>query len=129
MLVILTGIMESFPTSRNLLLAIMDWSFGIHLVSFHSHTVSGQNQCVILVLAKVLSVLSYYFKVWNIMVLVHYFAESNQWFVLGLETLSLRVQRHLDNSLALAEWLDAREDITWVQYPGLKKHPSHEIAK
>ncbi|KAI8884626.1 O-acetylhomoserine ami [Backusella circina FSU 941] len=47
----------------------------------------------------------------------------------GLETLSLRVQRHLDNSLALAEWLDARDDVAWVSYPGLKKHPSHELAK
>lgn len=48
---------------------------------------------------------------------------------IGLETLSLRVQRHLDNTLALAEWLDAREDISWVSYPGLKIHPSHENAK
>ncbi|KAI8639447.1 Cys/Met metabolism PLP-dependent enzyme-domain-containing protein [Parasitella parasitica] len=47
----------------------------------------------------------------------------------GLETLSLRVQRHLDNSLALAEWLDARDDVAWVSYPGLKSHPSHEDAK
>jgi len=47
----------------------------------------------------------------------------------GLETLSLRVQRHLDNTLALAQWLDAREDVSWVSYPGLKHHPSHENAK
>lgn len=47
----------------------------------------------------------------------------------GLETLSLRVQRHLDNTLALAEWLDAREDVAWVSYPGLMNHPSHELAK
>ncbi|KAG2212455.1 hypothetical protein INT46_007992 [Mucor plumbeus] len=50
-------------------------------------------------------------------------------FIQGLETLSLRVQRHLDNALALAEWLDARKDISWVSYPGLKNHPSHENAK
>ncbi|CEP18125.1 hypothetical protein [Parasitella parasitica] len=47
----------------------------------------------------------------------------------GLETLSLRVQRHLDNSLALAEWLVARDDVSWVSYPGLPDHPSHERAK
>ncbi len=46
----------------------------------------------------------------------------------GLETLSLRVQRHADNALELAEWLDARDDIAWVNYPGLAAHRSHEIA-
>lgn len=43
--------------------------------------------------------------------------------------MSLRVQRHLDNALALAEWLDSREDVSWVSYPGLKNHSSHENAK
>ncbi|KAG2197284.1 hypothetical protein INT47_010990 [Mucor saturninus] len=47
----------------------------------------------------------------------------------GLETLSLRVQRHLDNALELAVWLSSREHVTWVSYPGLKNHPSHELAK
>ncbi|KAG2205098.1 hypothetical protein INT47_002192 [Mucor saturninus] len=47
----------------------------------------------------------------------------------GLETLSLRVQRHLDNTLELARWLQAREDVAWVLYPGLEEHPSHEMAK
>lgn len=47
----------------------------------------------------------------------------------GLETLSLRVQRHNENALALAEWLQARDDVAWVSYPGLKDHPSHELAK
>ncbi len=46
----------------------------------------------------------------------------------GLETLSLRVQRHVDNSLELARWLDARDDVAWVSYPGLEGHPSHELA-
>lgn len=50
-------------------------------------------------------------------------------FLSGLETLSLRVQRHLDNTLELAEWLAARDDVAWVSYPGLKNHPSHELAK
>lgn len=47
----------------------------------------------------------------------------------GLETLSLRVQRHLDNTLELAKWLKERDDVAWVGYPGLEDHPSHEMAK
>lgn len=47
----------------------------------------------------------------------------------GLETLSLRVQRHVDNALDLAEWLEARPDVSWVNYPGLASHRSHDIAK
>ncbi len=46
----------------------------------------------------------------------------------GLETLSLRVQRHVDNALDLARWLDARDDVAWVSYPGLEQHPSHDLA-
>ncbi len=46
----------------------------------------------------------------------------------GLETLSLRVQRHVDNALDLAHWLDSRDDVDWVSYPGLESHPSHELA-
>jgi len=47
----------------------------------------------------------------------------------GLETLSLRVQRHCDNALALAQWLEKHPKVAWVQYPGLASHPSHAIAK
>ncbi|KAI9027575.1 Cys/Met metabolism PLP-dependent enzyme-domain-containing protein [Phycomyces nitens] len=47
----------------------------------------------------------------------------------GLETLSLRVQRHVDNALELARWLQARDDINWVSYPGLENHAYHTIAK
>ncbi|MEZ5176432.1 MAG: O-acetylhomoserine aminocarboxypropyltransferase/cysteine synthase [Acidimicrobiia bacterium] len=47
----------------------------------------------------------------------------------GVETLSLRVQRHADNSLALARWLTERPEVSWVNYPGLEDHPYHEIAK
>ncbi len=47
----------------------------------------------------------------------------------GLETLSLRVQRHVDNALELARWLEARDDVAWVSYPGLEDHPSHALAK
>ncbi len=46
----------------------------------------------------------------------------------GLETLSLRVQRHVDNALELAHWLDDHEQVAWVSYPGLPSHPSHEVA-
>ena len=47
----------------------------------------------------------------------------------GLETLSLRVQRHVDNALALAQWLQKHEAVDWVSYPGLPSHPAHEQAK
>lgn len=47
----------------------------------------------------------------------------------GLETLSLRVQRHVDNALAIAQYLEAHPRVSWVSYPGLKSHPSHELAK
>jgi O-acetylhomoserine/O-acetylserine sulfhydrylase-like pyridoxal-dependent enzyme len=47
----------------------------------------------------------------------------------GLETLSLRVQRHVDNALAIARWLDSNPAVSWVSYPGLEKHPSHALAK
>ncbi|KAJ3166867.1 Homocysteine synthase [Geranomyces variabilis] len=47
----------------------------------------------------------------------------------GLETLSLRAQRHCDNAQALAEWLLTRPDVEWVSYAGLPTHPSHALAK
>jgi O-acetylhomoserine/O-acetylserine sulfhydrylase-like pyridoxal-dependent enzyme len=47
----------------------------------------------------------------------------------GLETLSLRVQRHVDNALALAQWLESRDEVAWVSYPGLPSHPYHASAK
>lgn len=47
----------------------------------------------------------------------------------GLETLSLRLDRHVENALALARWLDNHEAVEWVSYPGLSSHPSHETAK
>jgi len=53
----------------------------------------------------------------------------NSWlFIQGLETLSLRVQRHVDNALALAQWLETQPQVAWVNYPGLPSHPSHELA-
>ena len=47
----------------------------------------------------------------------------------GLETLSLRVQRHVDNTLALAKWLEGHEDVKSVSYPGLESSPYHSNAK
>ncbi|MCB9640099.1 MAG: PLP-dependent transferase [Myxococcales bacterium] len=49
--------------------------------------------------------------------------------LMGIETLSLRAERHTDNTQALAEWLHAHDDVEWVNYPGLPGHPSHERAK
>jgi len=47
----------------------------------------------------------------------------------GLETLSLRVQRTVDNALELAQWLEAREEVTWVNYPGLESSPYYSLAQ
>ena len=52
-----------------------------------------------------------------------------QQLILGLETLSLRCERHASNTLALARWLEKNENVTWVSYPGLESHPFHELAK
>ncbi len=49
--------------------------------------------------------------------------------VQGLETLSLRVQRHVDNTLEIAQWLEAHTQVEKVSYPGLKSHPSHHNAQ
>jgi O-acetylhomoserine (thiol)-lyase len=49
--------------------------------------------------------------------------------LLGLETLSLRSQRHVENTLALAHWLREQDEVAWVNYPGLDDHPSHTRAQ
>src|SRR5690625_1576810 len=46
----------------------------------------------------------------------------------GLETLHLRIKRHNDNALAVANYLKEHPAIEWVNFPGLKDHPSHELA-
>ncbi|AKG05419.1 O-acetylhomoserine aminocarboxypropyltransferase [Salimicrobium jeotgali] len=46
----------------------------------------------------------------------------------GLETLSLRIERHAENSLKVAKHLQAHPDVEWVSYPGLQEHPAHELA-
>lgn len=50
-------------------------------------------------------------------------------FIQGLETLSLRVQRHVDNTLALAEWLEKHPQVEKVNYPGLPSSPHYANAK
>ena len=53
----------------------------------------------------------------------------NAWLLLkGLETLDLRVSRHCRNAEAMAGWLDSRNGIRSVLYPGLANHPRHELA-
>lgn len=47
----------------------------------------------------------------------------------GLETLSLRVQRHVDNTLEIARWLEAHPQVEQVNYPGLKSSPSYSNAQ
>ncbi|MDZ7658244.1 O-acetylhomoserine aminocarboxypropyltransferase/cysteine synthase [Fodinibius sp.] len=47
----------------------------------------------------------------------------------GLETLSLRTERHCENALALAKWLREQDVVDWVNYTGLEDHPYHERAK
>lgn len=47
----------------------------------------------------------------------------------GLETLSLRVQRTVENALAMAHWLQEHDSVEHVWYPGMPHHPSHDLAK
>jgi O-acetylhomoserine (thiol)-lyase len=47
----------------------------------------------------------------------------------GVETLSLRMQRHSENALKVARFLEDHPAVTWVNYPGLPSHPTHELAK
>lgn len=50
-------------------------------------------------------------------------------FLQGLETLSLRVQRTVDNTMELSEWLQAHPQVEYVNYPGLKGNKYHELGK
>lgn len=54
----------------------------------------------------------------------------NSWLnIQGLETLSLRVQRHVDNAFELAKWLEQHPLVEKVNYPGLESSPQHKLAK
>ena len=50
-------------------------------------------------------------------------------FLQGLETLHLRMPRHSENALKLAQWLEKQNTVTWVNYPGLESHPDYKLAQ
>jgi O-acetylhomoserine (thiol)-lyase len=50
-------------------------------------------------------------------------------FLQGLETLSLRIERHVSNARQVAEFLESRDEVSWVTYPGLPSSPWHARAK
>jgi O-acetylhomoserine (thiol)-lyase len=57
-------------------------------------------------------------------------APLNSWlFLQGLETLSLRMERHVSNAQKVAEFLEGHSKVSSVTYPGLKSHPDHEVGK
>lgn len=47
----------------------------------------------------------------------------------GLETLPIRIKKHSENALALAEWLEKQDEVVWVNYPGLKSNKYYDLAK
>lgn len=54
----------------------------------------------------------------------------NSWQTIqGIETLSLRLERHVHNTQLVAEFLESHPRVDWVKYPGLKSHPDYELAK
>ena len=50
-------------------------------------------------------------------------------FLLGLETLPVRMERHTGNALQLAQWLESHPAVAWVNYPGLPSHKHHVLAR
>ncbi len=46
----------------------------------------------------------------------------------GLKTLHIRMERHAENAMKVAEFLESRPEIEWVRYPGLPSHPQHDLA-
>jgi O-acetylhomoserine (thiol)-lyase len=57
-------------------------------------------------------------------------APINSWlFLQGLETLSLRMERHVANAQRVAEWLEQHGKVSWVTFPGLKSHSDYARAK
>jgi O-acetylhomoserine (thiol)-lyase len=54
----------------------------------------------------------------------------NSWQTIqGIETLSIRMERHVQNAQAVAEYLEKHPKVSWVKYPGLKSHPDYERAR
>ncbi|MBL7163874.1 MAG: O-acetylhomoserine aminocarboxypropyltransferase/cysteine synthase [Anaerolineales bacterium] len=57
-------------------------------------------------------------------------APFNSWlFIQGLQTLSLRMERHVQNAQKVAEFLEAHTNVNWVTYPGLESHPDYSKAQ
>jgi O-acetylhomoserine (thiol)-lyase len=57
-------------------------------------------------------------------------APMNAFLILtGIETLPLRMQRHCDNALQVAEWLSGHDKVAWVNYAGMPTNPFHRLAK
>lgn len=57
-------------------------------------------------------------------------APFNAWTTIqGIETLSLRMDRHVQNAEAVAKFLEGHSDVSWVKHPSLASHPDHERAK
>ena len=55
---------------------------------------------------------------------------ANAFYILqGIETLPLRMQKHVTNAQAVAEFLETSSEVEWVNYPGLKSHPDYKLAK
>jgi O-acetylhomoserine (thiol)-lyase len=49
--------------------------------------------------------------------------------IIGIDTLALRMERHMQNALAVAKYLQGRKELAWLNYPGLEESQSHETAK
>lgn len=47
----------------------------------------------------------------------------------GLKTLHIRMERHAENAIKVAEFLESRPEVEWVKYPGLPSHPQHSLAR
>lgn len=47
----------------------------------------------------------------------------------GIKTLGLRIRRHCESAFRIATWLESRDEVKFVIYPGLESHPQHEVAK
>ena len=55
---------------------------------------------------------------------------ANAFYILqGIETLPLRMKKHVENAQKVAEFLENSEQVEWVNYPGLKSHQDHEFAQ
>ena len=102
---------------------------GIDL-SFHSATkyFGGHSD---LIAGVVLGSADWITKIWNTHVILGAaLGPFDAWLMLrGLRTLSLRIRQHNENSLALAEFLEAHKSVKVVHHPGLKSHPQHDLAK